>query len=133
MDVRFRLWNSAESVIIYTFPIVFSATYPYSEKNLIEHINPRGKGSIIIDSGDTAWNLTLKGVLSANNYEALTTLIDALESAVQLNTPYILKINKTSSTYYSYHVKRISPIEYEDNNRTTFLEYTITFRVNCWS
>jgi prophage DNA circulation protein len=132
MDVRFRLWDSTETSILYTFPIVFSANYPHSEKHLIEHSSPRAKGSLVLDGGIAAWDLVLQGVLMADDYQALMALADALESAVALNTPYILNINKTVSTYYSYHVKRIVPIEYADNIKTDFLEYKITFRVNSW-
>lgn len=132
MDVRFRLWNSGESLILYTFPIVFSANYPHSEKNLVEHKNLRAKGSLVLDGGEAPWDLNLQGVIIDNDYQGLMASVDALESAVQLNTSYVLKINKTISTYYSYKVKRIVPIEYSDNNRTDFVEYRITFRVNSW-
>jgi hypothetical protein len=133
MNVYFRLYDYTGLTPIYTFPIVFSANYPHTEKQLIEHTSLRGKGSIIVEGGDSAWDITLKGVLKANDYEALTVLIDAMETAVVLNTAYVLKINKTVSTYYEYKVKRISPIIFDEANiRTSFIEYQVTFRVNSW-
>jgi len=133
MAVYFKLFDSAGTTLLYTFPVVFQANYPHSEKNLIEHSNVRGKGSIIVDGGDSAWDLTLNGVLFAANYDALTVLIDNMETYVPLNTPFILKINKTISTYYEYHVKRISPIEFDEANlRIQYMEYAVTFRINSW-
>lgn len=130
---RFKLYESDGNTLRYTFPIVFSANYPNSSQNLIEHSNFRGKGSIIVDGGESAWDLTLQGVLSGDSYEEVIAAIDALESAVALNTPYVLKIGKTVSTQYSYNVKRIEPIQYpSDNLRLDFIEYTIIFRVNSW-
>jgi len=132
MNVYFQLFASDGTTPAYLFPTVFSANYPHTEKNLIEHTNVRGKGSIVIDGGDSSWDIILKGVLFAANYEALTVLIDGMES-VALNTPYVLKINKTVNTYYSYNVKRIVPIEWQvDNLRTNFMEYSIVFRVLSW-
>jgi hypothetical protein len=133
MNVYFQLYASNGTTPQYLFPVVFDANYPHTEKNLIEHTNIRGKGSIVVSGGDSAWDITLKGVLFAADYEALTVLIDAMESSVALNTPYVLKINKTSSTYYSYNVKRIVPIEWQSNNlRTNFMEFTCTLRVLSW-
>lgn len=133
IPIYFRLYASDGNTLLYTFPVVFRADYPQSTKEYIEHSNFRGKGSIIVNGGDKAWDLTLTGVLIADDYEALTVLIDAMESAVVLNTPYVLKINKTTNTYYSYNVKRTQPIKFEtDNLRTDAIEYTITLRVNSW-
>jgi len=133
MNVYFKLYDYIGTTLKYTFPIVFQANYPHSEQNLIEHESVRGKGSIIVDGGTSSWDLTLKGVLRAADYAALIVLVEAMESAVVLNTPYVLKISKTISTSYEYKVKRITAIEYqEDNLRTNYMEYTITFRVNAW-
>jgi len=133
MNVYFKLYDSTGLVLKYTFPIVFQANYPHSEKNLIEHESVRGKGSIIVDGGDSSWDLVLRGVLQGADYAALITAIEAMESAVVLNTPYVLKITKSISIDYEYKVKRITAIEYqEDNLRTNYMEYQITFRVYSW-
>lgn len=133
MNVKFNLYDSTGLNLEYTFPIVFQANYPHTEKHLIEHENVRGQGSIIIDGGNSAWDITLKGVLIADDYQALIALIDDMESKVILNTPYVLKINKTASTYYEYKVKRITPIIFDETSlRTKYVEYEVTFRVDTW-
>jgi len=135
MAVTFKLYQSDGMTPVYTFPVVFSANYPHSEKKIIEHENVRGKGSIIIDGGESAWDLTLRGAFSADGYDDLMVLVDAMETAIALNTKYVLKItkNQVETTDYSYNVKRITPIETSpDNIRTNYLEYIIVFRVNSW-
>ena len=133
MAATFKLYASNGSTLIYTFPVVFSANYPHSEKKYVEHENLRGKGSIITDGGEASWDIILRGVLFAADYNALQALINTLESTIVLNTPYYLKITKAISTTWDYKVKRISPIEYqEDSLRTDFTEYQVILRVNAW-
>lgn len=129
----FKLYASNGITPVYTFPVVFSANYPHSEKKVIEHENLRGKGSIIIEGGETVWDLNLRGVLMAADYNALMSLVNTLETTIILNTPYYVKITKGISTTWDYKCKRIAPIEYqEDNLRTNYLEYKITLRINAW-
>jgi len=131
--VKFNLYSiESGEPLIYTFPIVSQANYPHTEKKLIEHENVRGKGSIIISGGDSAWDLTLRGVLIGNDYDDLMDKVDELEEKVLLNEPFILKIESNTTTY-EYNVKRILPVEYqEDNLRTNFIEYQVTLRVDCF-
>jgi len=132
--VTFKLYASDGTTLLYTFPIVFQANYPHTEKEIIEHKNIRANGSVIVEGGNSPWDLTLRGVLSGSDYDTLMTLVNSLESAVVINTPYVLKIVSTGGTTYSYNVKRITPITYpEDNLRTDLMEYTITLRVLSWA
>jgi len=132
MSVNFKLYASNGSTLIHTFSTVFQANYPHTEKKLIEHENVRGKGSIIVDGGDSSWTLTLRGVLFANDYDALMALVDTMESSIVLNTPYVLKI-LSGVTTHSYNCKRIVPIIYqEDSLRTNFIEYTCELRCLSW-
>ncbi len=129
MSVVFQLNASDGTTPVFTFPIVFSANYPNSTLKTIQHSNLRGKGSIIIDGGSESFTITLKGVLSSTNYTALTSLITTMESTVALNTPYYLTITGG----FSYKVKRITPIKYEETNlRTNYVEYEISFLADCW-
>ena len=128
---RFKLYNSAGDSLLYTFPVVQATNAPQSPKSTVVITTLRGKGCVVIDGGTTAWDLTIRGILQGDNYEALISEIDALES-IQLNIPYLLRIDKSSSTYYSYKVKRIEPINYPDSFRTDIQEYNITFKVNSW-
>ena len=135
MSVTFTLYQSDGSTLQYLIPVVFSAKYPFTSKELIEHKNVRGKGSIVVDAGESSWDLPIKGVFFASGYDAIIALVIDMESKILINTPYVLKITKSQAggTFYSYNVKRITPIEYQDDNiKTDFLEFTVSFRVNSW-
>ncbi len=130
---KFRLYNSAGDTLLYTFPIVQFSNAPHgadSRSVVIEGV--RGKGAIIIDGGATAWDIIIRGVLSADDYEALVVVMDAMDSAVVLQTAYKLRIDKTISTYYEYNVKRITRINYPENLRTSTQNYEITLKNNSW-
>ncbi len=133
--VYFRLYESDGVTLKYTLPVVFQANYPHTEKDLIEHKNIRGNGSIIVDGGEAPWDLTLRGVLRGSSYDTLMDLVDDMEEAIVLNDPLVLKIVSTGeATTYTYNVKRIVPIEYDNSSlRTDIMEYTVIFRVASWS
>lgn len=132
MATVFKLYQSDGTTPQHTFNCIFQANYPHTDKHLIELENVRAKGSIIVDGGTKSWDLTLRGVLTANDYDSLTDLLDTVETNVALNTRYVLKIESATNTY-SYNVKRISPIEWDATSlRTNFIEYSVTFRVNSW-
>lgn len=129
---RFKLYDSTGNTLLYTFPIVQRTNIPQSPKNIVEHSTVRGKGSIIIEGGDQAWDAEIEGILFGNNYEMVTSKIDELESAIELNIPYILRFDQTETLYWQYKVKRIVPIEYPENLRTDTQRYIIRLRVNSW-
>jgi len=132
---RFKLYESNGITLRYTFIAVQDSNYPYSNKKTIEHQGLRGIGSIIVGAGDEPWDLVVESDFLADDYEALDVLISALETAVQPNTAYILKIDRSPTTSYSYRVKRIQPIEYPvdpENLRTTYQKARVIFRVNSW-
>lgn len=129
---QFKLYASDGVTLVYTFPAVFFTNAPQTtnKKTIVEGI--RGQGCIVIPGSTGSWDLELRGVLTAANYEALTTLIDSLESTVVMFTNYVLKFDKTISTTYSYNVKKIEPIEYPESLRTNYQEYVIKFKTNSW-
>ncbi|MFH0805977.1 MAG: hypothetical protein V1901_03830 [Patescibacteria group bacterium] len=133
MSVSFILYQSNGSTLIFTFPVVISANYPHSEKRIIEHENLRGKGSIITEGGEIPWTLDLRGVLFAEDYNSLMSLVDSMETTVALNVPYYIKITKSLTTTWDYKCKRLEPIKYtEDSLRTNFLEYQVSLRCLSW-
>jgi hypothetical protein len=128
----FTLWNSAGDSLLYTFPVVQVTNAPQSPTKVVEIEGTRGIGSVVIGGGTAPWDLVIEGVLTGDDYEAIVVAMDALKTAVALNTPYLLRIDKTSSTYYEYHVKRILPIEYPENLRTSHQRYRLILRANAW-
>jgi hypothetical protein len=132
----FKLYASDGTTLVYTFPIVQYTNAPQSHKRTVVIEGQRGKGCIIVDGGEASWDLIIRGLFmiteSDEGYEDITAKIDAIETAIVLNTPYILRIDKTDTTYYEYKVKRILPIDYRESLRTDSQEYQVVFKVNSW-
>ncbi len=129
---RFKLYDSTGNTLLYTFPIVQRTNIPQSPKDIVEHSTVRAKGSIIIEGGDQAWDIEIEGILHGDSYIELASKIDELETLVQVNIPYILRFDKSDSTYWNYKVKRILPIEYPESLRTRRQDYIIRLRANSW-
>lgn len=128
----FRLYASNGTSLLYTFPAVSYTNAPQTSIKNTKISGIRGIGSITISGSQSEWELILKGVLIGTDYEDVTSKIDALESALALDTSYVLKFDKTPSTVYSYHVKRVDIIEYQENLRNFSQEYTIKLLANSW-
>ena len=131
----FSLWNSAGSTKLYQFFAVNYTNAPQSVKNLVKVSNLRGKGEIVIDGGTAPWELELRFALIGDDYTEVTSLIDTLESTILLNTPYLILIDKTISTFYQYNVKRTEPFTYtdiENDLRNNIQKVTSRFDVNAW-
>jgi hypothetical protein len=129
---KFRLYASNGSTLVYTFPVVQYTNAPHSNKKTVFIEGMRGVGGIVIEGAEEAWDVIIRFVLIGTDYQDLTTKIEALEGAIVSNTRYYLRIDKTSTTYFEYKVKRIEAIEYQDSLRTDVQEVTITLKANSW-
>ena len=129
----FKLYAANGSTIIYTFEYVQNIQgYPFDQPSNIEITNLRSQGSINIAGGKKSYDIILQGFLTADDYTALTTKINSLQSTVVSNTAYVLKIDKSISTADSINVIRIEPIKFDDSMRTTFQKYSVQFRALSW-
>lgn len=129
---QFKLYDSAGTTLLYTFPAVNFTNAPQTVESFVEVTSLRSKGSVIIAGGEAIWDLEMRFTLIGEDYEEVTALIEALETIVAFNTPYVLRIDKTASTYFEYPVKRLESFEYDENLRTDFQRVTARFHVNSW-
>lgn len=129
---KFKLYNSAGTGLIYTFPAVNFTNAPQTVKDTVEITNLRSKGAIIIPGGEKPWDLVLNFTIIGEDYEDVTSQIVSLENTVQIDTPYVLRIDKTPSSYFEYAVKRLQPFNYDSNLRNYYQEIRATLRANCW-
>jgi hypothetical protein len=129
---HYKLYASNGSTLVYTFDFIQNENSPQDPFNNTEIIGFRGQGSLIIPGSILPWDLTLDFCLVGANYEALITKMDALQNTIVLNTPYILKIDRTPSTTQNYNVKRIVPIQWQSGYRLRLQKGIITFRANSW-
>ena len=86
------------------------------------------------------WELVIKFSIMAEGYENIASAIDNLENIIQLHTPYLIRIDKSQTTYFNqghggYKVKRTKPFDYSDRARDLMLDVqkvTARFDVNSW-
>ena len=133
-NVTYKLFDSAGTGLIYTFPYVQSDNSPQDPQSYVEFESLRGTGSVIIPGSSRAWDLQIAFILTADDYEALIAKMDSLETTIVKNTAYVMKIDRTSGgSVKSYNVKRLVPFEFATGEfRTDFQEVKATLRVNSW-
>lgn len=137
---RVKLWNSGATSLLYTFPAVQNHNAPHTSKKFIKQSNFRSQGEIIIEGGEEPWELVISFVITADGYENIVSAIETLESTIELNIPYIIRIDTSSTTYFNqtnggYKVKRTKPIEYlnrEEDLMNDMQRAIIRFDANSW-
>lgn len=129
---KFRLYDSTGTTLIYEFPAVDFTNAPQSTRDVVEVSNQRAKGSIIIDGGASAWDMLMRFALIGEDYIEVTSLIVDLEDTVEMNTPYLMRLDKTAGSFFEWKVKRIQPFVYPENLRNNYQRVNATFRVNSW-
>ena len=118
---------------VYTFMYVQNLPdWQTDNPSNIEITNLRSQGSINIPGGDKSADITVQGILIADDYTALTTAVFALTAAIVANTNYVLKIDKSPSSSESIRVKRVVGISWDESKRTTMQKYTVTFKTLSW-
>jgi len=105
-----------------------------SVPDFVEHQNIRSAGSIIIPGGNQPYDITIYARLAASNYEGLMTAFESIQTLIAVNTNYVLKIDKSSTTTEDVNVMRLQPIVVDTGrgNLTRFLYYTLTLRAGVW-
>ena len=135
MDIYIKLYESDGLTLRYTFPLVQATNAPQTVEKFTEISGIRGNGSIIIPGSEKSWDLRIQGIINQDDYEDITTAIDALETALAFVDPYYIKIDKVEggASTYTYKVKRLVPIEYAATLRNGRIQpYTVILRVNAW-
>jgi len=130
----FSLWSSDGLTLIYTFPAVEFTNAPQQFPDEVEITNLRSSSAITIDGGqDKPWDLQLNFTLYAQGYTLLTDEIEALESAIQVKTNYLLRFQKsdTLGDFFEIKVRRKS-FTYSDSLRRNIQKVVGLFRANSW-
>lgn len=128
----YNLYAADGLTLVYPFQYTLSDNSPQDAVRFTEITGFRGQGSIIIGGSTQPWDLTLTFFLTGTDYADLIDKMDEVQDTIELNTPYVLTIDRTISTIQNYNVKRISPIIWEDTKRIRYQRGTITFRVDAW-
>jgi hypothetical protein len=129
---KYNLYAADGITLVYPFQYTLSDNSPQDAVRFTEITGFRGQGSIIIGGSIQPWDLTLTFFLTGTDYADLIDKMDEVQDTIELNTPYVLTIDRTISTTQNYNVKRISPIVWEDTKRIRYQRGTISFRVGSW-
>lgn len=129
---RYKLYASDGLTLVYPFDYILSDNSPQDSLRFTEITGFRGQGSLIIGGSTQPWDLQLTFFLCKTDYTSLIAAMDSVESTIAMNIPYILKIDRTISTTKDYHVKRLTPILWDDTKRVKYQKGNIFFRVNSW-
>jgi hypothetical protein len=128
---KFKLYDSSLNFIMDLPAISYTNAPQTNIKNtVIEGI--RGEGCVVVEGSEGSWDLIVRGVVLAANYESIVTLMDTLETNIPKGTKLYLKLEKSIAQTYTYKVRRLVPIEYPESLRTNYQEFQITFKANAW-
>ena len=125
--------NFNDGINNYDLPHVFKVSDPKEGIKATVIEGTRGDGVIVIPGGKKSQEITIEGRLIDNDgYEDLTTLINEMKTKVTTNQATLTLKHWTGSTWqndWSYIVRRIDEIEFEESLRTWEQPYSIRFLV----
>jgi len=117
----------------YIFPHVFSVSDPIEGMKATVIEGTRGNGSIVIPGGKKSQQLIIRGRLIDNDgYADLTSLMATMRSMVTTSQATLTMEHLVGASYvpdWSYTVRRIDEIEFEESLRTWEQPYSVRFLV----
>lgn len=142
----YKLYASNGVTLIYNFEFVIDdgAGSPFfNPKNYVEHSSLRGQGSYISEGSLSAFDLPLTFLLQGSGnsteekYEDLAAQINALDTTIAFNTPYILKVELViGGTTKDIKVKRLQDFSFpldRKKKRTSIQTVNVVFRALSWA
>lgn len=134
---RFTLRSANNTSELYVFPVVQNTNLPQTPRETVVISSLRAKGSVVIDGGIKSFDAKLEFVLwsDTGEYTDIIDLIDDLETTIPINTPFILRMDKSPTTYFDYKIKRLQPFEYTDvatDQRLYRQKVTAIFSTDAW-
>ena len=130
VQVVFQLGISGEEYIL---PHVFHISDPKEGIKATVIHGTRGDGAIVIPGGRKSTEIIARGrLLDGDGYEDLTDLISQMKNMVTTNQSTLTLQHWSGSTWvqdWSYQVRRIDEIEFEESLRTFDQEYTVKFLI----
>ena len=109
---RFKLYNSANSSLVYEFPVVQNHNADSVDgEEYISFTNRRASGAVYVKGGYLSEDLFIEGYFIAENYKDIKTAISGIKSTIVSDTIYILRVYYNDTQYNTYTVKRMDKIE----------------------
>lgn len=124
--------NFNDGTYDYDLPVVFHISDPKEGMKATVIKGKRGDGSIVIPGGKRSQEIKVRGKLFADDYEAITTLMNEMRTKVTTDEAVLTMKHKSGVSWvndWSYTVRRIEEIRFPESLRTDIQEYEITFFV----
>ena len=95
----------------------------------------RADGCIVIPGGKKSIEIMVSGKIIGNDYNDITTEMDSMRTNVvrDIGTLALQHYDSGWQDDWSYSVKRIEPIEFEESLRFNYQDYTVRFLVISYS
>jgi len=130
--VRLTFLSSETGSVEYIFPNVFSVSDPSAGMKATVIEGNRGDGSIVIPGGKKSQEIIIRGKLfDADGYKDLTALMTDMRDKVttELGTLTMKHYDGGWINNWSYSVRRISEIEFDESMRLGIQPYSVRFLV----
>jgi len=124
--------NFNDGIYDYDLPIVQSETgsnLTGNKDTIIE--GNRGDGAIVIPGGKRSQLITIKGILTGDDYKAITTLMNTMRTNITTEVATLTMKHYDSGEIidWQFTVKRITEIKFPETLRTSSQDYEIEFLV----
>jgi hypothetical protein len=134
---KFSLRSANNGTELYVFPAVQNTNLPRTPTEAVVITSQRSIGAVVIKGGVKPFDATIDFILfnETGDYTDMMTLINRLETAIPVHTPFILRMGTGPTTYKEYKVKRLVEIDYPDVETDLRLyqqKVRITFLANSW-
>jgi hypothetical protein len=131
--VRITFTEQVTGATSYVFPYVFSINDPKEGMKAVIIPGNRGAGSIVIPGGKKSQEIVIRGnIIDEDGYKDLTTRINEMKAEVTTNLATLTMEHKEGINWitdWTYSVRRIGEIEFNESLRTGRQEYEITLLV----
>jgi len=130
--VRLTFLSSETGSVEYTFPNVFSISDPKEGMKATVIEGNRGDGSIVIPGGKKSQEIVIRGKLfDADGYKDLTALMTDMRDKIttELATLTMKHYDGGWVTDWSYTIRRINEIEFDESMRIGTQPYSARFLV----
>jgi len=91
----------------------------------------RADGAVAIPGGKRAQRITITGIIVGENYKEITDLMNTMKTKIDTGvaTLTLKHFEPSEVNDWSYTVRRVSPIVFEESMRTDSQKYSIEFLV----
>lgn len=116
----------------YIFPYIQQLSDPIPAMKATVIRGKRSDGSLVIPGGKRSIEVSVRGILSADGYVALTALINEMRTKVSTNVATLTLEHNVGAGWISdwnYTCRRIEEITFDESLRTDFQNYEANFLV----